>query len=86
MSADKFKFTHDDVEYEIPSFKSLPAGVIRKSRKGTDDVDKAFLILESTLGEDSTELAAVDAMSISEFNDFVTAWTKGATLGESSGS
>lgn len=82
----KYEFEHAGRKYQIPAFNSLKAGVLRKARKADDQVDTAFMILELTLGEDSKELAAVDDMSIEELNEFITGWTGGAGMGESSGS
>lgn len=61
-------------------------GAIRKARKGVDDVDKAFIIIEAVLGEDSAELKALDQMTAGEFQVFLEGWTEGAPLGESSDS
>ena len=77
-----FDFTHNSETFTIPAFTSLPIGVIRKARKGTNDADTTFLILETVMAEDSKELAAIDAMSQAEFADFITAWTQGAGVGE----
>lgn len=77
-----FTFTHDGNEYTIPAFTSLPIGVIRKSRKGKDEADTAFIILETVMGEDSKELAAVDSMSQAQFQAFIQGWTQGAGVGE----
>lgn len=82
ISHNKFEFEHGGKTFHIPMFKDLPTGVLRKTRKSTDDLDKAFLIIENVMGEDSPELNAIDNMSISEFGDFVKAWTQGAPMGE----
>jgi hypothetical protein len=81
MSA-KFVFEYDGKKLTVPSFKALPTGALRASRKAENDLDKAFIILEHTLGIDSKELAAVDAMPLNTFGDFVAAWTDGAPVGE----
>lgn len=91
MSAEKFHFTQGGKKYTIPRFDQMPAGALRKSRKGSDDMDKAFIILESVLGEDSKELAALDRMSIEEFGEVLKDWTgqsgtAAVSLGESSDS
>lgn len=91
MSADKkphnkFAFEHGGKTYFIPKFSDLPAGALRKARKGVDDLDKAFTIIEYVMGEDSPEIAAVDGMSVAEFGEFVKSWTGGTSVGESSGS
>jgi hypothetical protein len=77
-----FTFTHQGKDFTIPAFTALPIGVIRKARKGKDEGDTAFIILETVMGEDSAELAAVDAMDQAEFQQFLEAWTQGAGVGE----
>lgn len=90
MSADHksktFSFTFENKTYKIPSFGSIPAGALRKSRHAKDDIDKAFTILENALGIDSKELAALDCMTTEEFGDFIKDWTGGVAVGESSDS
>jgi hypothetical protein len=83
MTAKVYKFKHAGKSYTVPTFDSLPMGAIRKSRKGTDDLDRAFIIIEAVMGEDSKELAALDAMTPSQFDEFLQGWTQGAPLGES---
>lgn len=78
-----FEFEQGGKKYRIPLFKDLPTGALRRSRNATDDLDKAFQIIESVMGENSPELQAVDQMTISEFGEFVKAWTQGAPVGES---
>lgn len=78
-----YEFTVGGKEYTIPAFSSLPAGALRRARKADDDLDKAFTILEYTLGLDSKELTAVDAMTVDEFGEFVKGWTDGVSVGES---
>lgn len=83
MTASKtFTFTQNGKDFTIPAFSSLPIGVVRKSRRGKDEADTAFLILESLMGEDSKELAAVDSMTQVEFQTFLEGWTQGAGVGE----
>lgn len=87
MAAKKtYTFEHEGKSFTIPSFSALPVGAIRKARKAKDDADQAFTILENVLGEDSPELAAVDAMDPEAFEAFLTGWTQGAPVGESSDS
>lgn len=78
----KFEFEHGGKTFHIPKFQDLPTGVLRRTRKAADDLDKAFLIIENVMGENSPELNAIDNMSISEFGEFVKAWTQGAPMGE----
>lgn len=86
MTMEKFHFTVDGVKYTIPKFSDLPMGVVRKSRKAKDDADMAFTIIESVMGEDSPELAAIDTMTAPQFDKFLTEWTQGAGVGEASSS
>lgn len=91
MSAEKFHFTQGGKKYTIPRFDQMPAGALRRSRAGANDMEKAFIILEEALGADSKELAAIDRMPLPEFNQFLQDWTgqKGdqvVPLGESSDS
>lgn len=72
--------------YSVPSFKDLPAGALRKSRKASDDMDRAFIILEETVGEDSDVIRAIDTLSVTELGEWLKGWTQGAPLGESSSS
>lgn len=81
-----YTFTFQDEDYTIPAFSALPIGVIRKSRKAKDEADQAFTIIETLMGEDSRELAAVDAMGVEEFQKFLEGWTQGAGVGEASSS
>lgn len=83
MTAPKtYTFTHAGKDFTIPAFTALPIGVIRKARRGKDEADTAFLILENVMGEESKELAAVDAMDQTEFQAFLEGWTQGAGVGE----
>lgn len=85
-SNEKFIFEHGGKQFSIPKFSDLPAGALRAARKSSDDLDKAFTIIEYVMGDDSPEIRAVDNMSVTEFGEFVQAWTGGASVGESSGS
>ena len=81
-----YKFTIEETEYEIPEFAEIPTGALRKGRKGKDDMDRAFIILEEAIGIDSDALIALDKLPIGEFSTWLEGWTKGAPLGESSSS
>lgn len=78
----EFTFDYAGKSYTIPAFSSLPTGVLRKARKGVNDADTTFLILETLLTEDSPELTAIDAMNQTEFGEFIKGWTQGAGVGE----
>lgn len=82
------KFHHtlpDGHQLTLPKFEHLSAGLIRKTRR-MEQVDQVFTVLEELLSE--ADLAHVDALSKSEFNEFVQLWQKdsGIQLGESSAS
>jgi hypothetical protein len=81
-----YKFTIAEIEYEIPAFADIPAGALRKGRKGSDDMDRAFTILEEAIGAESETLAALDKLTLAEFGKWLEGWTQGAPLGESSSS
>lgn len=83
MTAKVYNFTHAGKKYSVPAFGSLPMGAVRASRKAIDDADKAFIIIEYVLGEDSNEIKALDSMTATEFSEWLTGWTQGAPLGES---
>lgn len=74
--------TGEEQEYSIPSVKSIPAGVIRTTRKIEDEEDRTWTILETIIGDQENILAAIDALTVEEFSDFVKGWTGGASLGE----
>jgi hypothetical protein len=83
MTVKLYKFEHKKTTYEIPLFSELPMGAIRKARKATEDIDKAFIIIEEVLGEDAPALAALDSMKADDFKKFLEGWTQGAPMGES---
>lgn len=82
VKGNTYKFSHNGRDYEVPALSAIPTGVIRKTRKLTDDTDKSFTILEMMLGEDSKELKALDQMSPAEFGEWLNGWTQGTPLGE----
>jgi len=86
MTAQTHDFTHEGKTYTIPSFSALPMGAMRRARKAKDEIDQIFTILEMTLGEDSEAIQAIDQMQPAQFEEFVKAWTQGASMGESSSS
>jgi len=83
MTAKVYKFQHDGKSYSVPAFSALPMGALRKARKAKDEADQAFTIIEFVMGEDSKELAVIDSMTLTEFQEFMEGWTQGAPLGES---
>jgi hypothetical protein len=80
---DKYEFEHNGKKYSISNFAKLPVGALRAARKATDDADKAFIIIEYLLGENSPEIQAIDSMTAKEFATWLEGWTQGAPLGES---
>lgn len=86
MSANKYTFTIEGTEYTIPAFKSIPVGVIARTRNITDEADKVFTMLETLLKNDSDTLDALYTLSGDEFGERMQGWLGEATLGEASGS
>lgn len=72
-------FEHNKKKIELPDFKDLPIGLVRKSRKLPEE-EQTWFILEELLDEKT--LAHVDTMSVSQFQELMTGWTQGAQLGE----
>lgn len=85
MALEKFMFTVDGTDYFLPRAAQIPSGLIRKVRK-LEQMDGTFTILETMLGEDSAEIAALDSLPIIELNKVLNDWMQGASLGESSSS
>lgn len=79
---DVFTFEHDGRMYTLPKFGSWSAGLMRRIRK-LSDMDATFTILEEVA--DTKTLAAIDSMSLDDFNALQKAWADhaGVTLGES---
>lgn len=78
----KFNYTFDGKNIELPRFDKLPFGTMRKMRKA-DEAEQAFLLFESTADEKT--LAIIDTMGIDEIGALLEAWQKAAevTTGES---
>lgn len=81
-----YTFESGGKSYTVPSFDEIPTGALRKARKADDEMDKAFTILEETLGAKSPVLGVIDKMTVKEFATWLEGWTEGARLGESSDS
>lgn len=64
---------------ELPDFGNIPTGVIRKARN-VPEQEQTWYILEETLND--KDLAALDALPLSEFAKHMKAWTQGVGLGE----
>lgn len=79
-------FEHNGKTYELPDIRSVKPGIMRKARKGENEMDKTFLLLELLLGDDSEIMLALDDLDPEDFNKVITDWLQGAQLGESSGS
>lgn len=82
---DAFEFEHDGETYTLPKFGSWSAGLVRRIRK-MSDVDASFTIIEQVAEPDA--LAAIDAMTLEEFNQLQQDWADhaGVSLGESDSS
>lgn len=75
-----YTIEHKGKKIELPDFKKLPVGVIRKARS-MEANEQMWFMIESVL--DAKGLAVLDTMTMDEFSDAVTGWTQGAPLGES---
>lgn len=83
-SKGQYTFEYDGVKIAMPNIMDLPTGVVRRSNKIEDDLEKTFFILESSLPE--KQMAALDKMPISELTKHLEKWSEGVGLGEASGS
>lgn len=82
MSKGDYTFEYDGVKITMPKIMDLPTGVVRRSNKIEDDLDKTFYILENSLSE--KQMAAIDKMPISELTGHLEKWSEGVGLGEAS--
>ena len=78
----QYTFEYDGVKIEMPKIMDLPTGVVRRSNKIEDDLEKTFYILENSLPE--KQMAAIDKMPISELTKHLEKWSEGVGLGEAS--
>ncbi len=79
-----YTFEYDGVKIAMPKIMDLATGVVRRSNKIEDDLEKTFYILEHSLSE--KQMAAIDKMPISELTKHLEKWSEGVGLGEASGS
>lgn len=75
-----YKVEHKGKTVELPDFKDLPVGIIRKARK-MDANELMWVVLEEVL--DAKQLAVIDTLTMDEFSEAMKGWTQGAPLGES---
>lgn len=75
-----YTIEHNGKTIELPDFKDLKVGLIRKARKSNPD-ELMWTIVEGVLTE--KQLDILDTMSMEEFNSAMLGWTQGAPLGES---
>ena len=71
---------------ELPHISKIPSRAFRLARKGNDQLDQFFILIESTFPEGSKELAIIDSLNTVELGEIFLQWTQGADLGESSSS
>ena len=78
----KFNYTFNGKNIELPRFDKLPFGTMRKMRKASEE-EQGFLIFESTADEKTLDI--IDTMTIDEIGELLEAWQKdsGVTTGES---
>lgn len=77
-----YTFETNGVKVTMPKIMDLPTGVVRRSNKIEDDLEKTFYILENSLPE--KQMAAIDKMPISELTKHLEKWSEGVGLGEAS--
>jgi hypothetical protein len=77
--------TTEGDELTVPYMRNLPVGTFRKLRH-LSEMDGTFALLEDILDDDG--MAAVDRMTLAEFEDFTSQWQResGIAPGESGGS
>lgn len=74
-----YTYTHKGKKIQLPEFKEIPVGLVRKIRN-EPEANQPWLILEELLTDKQLEI--VDTMTIPEFTEFMNGWTQGANLGE----
>lgn len=76
MTTEKFHYTADNGDkITLPWPQSvLTAGYLRKSRK-LDEEERGWQMLE--MAADEKNLAKIDKMGMTEFQDFMRAWQRG---------
>lgn len=81
---DNFVYPVGDLEIRLPSLSYLPPGLVRKVRR-LSDIDAMYTLIETVLGEDSAEQAALDDMDADAYAAFLDAWREhsGVSLGKS---
>jgi len=75
-----YEIEHNKTKITLPSFTTLPVGLVRKARNLSPD-DQMWQMLESILDEKTLDV--IDTMSLSEFTEAMEGWTQGAPVGES---
>lgn len=78
----KFHYTFDGKDIELPRFDKLPFGTMRKMRKASES-DQAFILFESTADEKTLDI--IDTMGVDDIGELLEAWQKqsGVETGES---
>lgn len=70
---------HKGKSIELPDFKSIPVGVVRRARS-LDADESMWAILEGVL--DAKQIAVLDSMGLDEFAAAIAGWTKGTSVPE----
>lgn len=85
MALEKFHYDHDGREIILPKFRTMPIGIVRKSRK-LGETEQLFSIIEAMADADA--LAVIDDMDVDGLKDLFQKWQadSGVTVGESSAS
>jgi len=88
MALEKFHYeTKAGDKIVLPKFDTIPTGILRRTRN-MNGQDQMFAVLETLLGDDSKEMAAIDLIPSGELKGFIADWQKdaGIDMGESSAS
>lgn len=75
-----YEFETNGVKIVLPSFQKIETGVMRQASK-EDGSEQIWFILENIL--DAKQLKAMYKLPLDEFTEHITAWTGGASPGES---
>jgi hypothetical protein len=68
-----FSFTHDGKEYTFPKpFSAVSQPKFLRANRRRDELDMSFTMIEVLADDDEDILAAIDDMSLAEFNKLST--------------
>lgn len=86
MANKEYHFEINGTQYTVPNVKDIPTKALAETRKITDELDKAFSLLEIVLADQPETLAALYSLPFEDFGKWQEGWLQNATLGEYTGS